>query len=125
MLVNTSVRECRMLALGKPTSFGHIGCVSSSRAPAKRLRAAAEFNADPGLLSSGGLRPAAASPPSRPLPGSALTTQPPDYSQLDAQPLNKMVTALFRRKMVLAVGEDVDAQGCARVHGDAWECMGL
>ena len=50
-------------------------------------------------------------PTFRKTPGSALITPPPDYTLLDAQPLNRAVTALFRRKMVAAVGTDVDAEG--------------
>ena len=50
-------------------------------------------------------------PSIRKFPGNSLTMPPPDYTTLDSQPLNRAVTALFRRKMVAAVGEDVDAEG--------------
>eukprot|EP00887_Chlorella_sp_A99_P004934 scaffold4.g4934.t1 len=39
------------------------------------------------------------------------STPRPDYAALDAQPLNRAVYALFRRKMVAAVGADCSLQG--------------
>ena len=39
--------------------------------------------------------------------------EPPDYSAIDAQPLNKLVYSLFRRRMAAAVGSDSPEQGCA------------
>jgi hypothetical protein len=38
----------------------------------------------------------------------------PDYAPIDAQPLNRVVMALFRRKMVAAIGSDSQLEGCAR-----------
>ncbi len=35
----------------------------------------------------------------------------PQYAELDAQPLNKVVMGLFRRKMVQAIGSDVPVEG--------------
>lgn len=36
---------------------------------------------------------------------------PPSYDLLDAQPLNRAVMALFRAKMVKAIGSDSSLQG--------------
>ncbi len=41
----------------------------------------------------------------------ALTTPPPDYTEVDAQPLNRVIMGLFRRKMVAAIGSDVPSVG--------------
>lgn len=38
-------------------------------------------------------------------------TAAPDYKDIEAQPLNKVVMALFRRKMVTAIGSDSELQG--------------
>eukprot|EP00195_Chlamydomonas_chlamydogama_P009448 CAMPEP_0202891232 /NCGR_PEP_ID=MMETSP1392-20130828/1348_1 /ASSEMBLY_ACC=CAM_ASM_000868 /TAXON_ID=225041 /ORGANISM="Chlamydomonas chlamydogama, Strain SAG 11-48b" /LENGTH=270 /DNA_ID=CAMNT_0049574923 /DNA_START=47 /DNA_END=859 /DNA_ORIENTATION=+ len=35
----------------------------------------------------------------------------PDYNNIDSQPLNQLVMGLFRKKMVLAIGDDVPEQG--------------
>lgn len=35
----------------------------------------------------------------------------PDYTELDSQPLNKVVMALFRNKMVAAIGTDSQLNG--------------
>jgi hypothetical protein len=39
-------------------------------------------------------------------------TPPPDYSAIDAAPLNRAVMALFRAKMVAALGSDSEQEGC-------------
>jgi len=36
---------------------------------------------------------------------------PPDYTEIDAQPLNKVITQLFRKKMVAQLGVDSTQQG--------------
>jgi hypothetical protein len=36
----------------------------------------------------------------------------PDYTAIDSQPLNQVVMALFRRKMVAAIGSDSQLTGC-------------
>jgi hypothetical protein len=38
----------------------------------------------------------------------------PDYTAIDSQPLNQIVMALFRRKMVAAIGSDSQLTGCVR-----------
>jgi hypothetical protein len=38
-------------------------------------------------------------------------TPPPTYNAIDAQPLNRVVYSLFRRKMADALGSDSDLQG--------------
>lgn len=38
-------------------------------------------------------------------------TPPPDYSKIDAQPLNRAVYGLFRRRMVQAIGSDSKLEG--------------
>lgn len=42
-------------------------------------------------------------------------TPEPDYTQLDSHPLNRLVMALFRMKMVSAIGEDSRFQGWVSV----------
>jgi len=37
---------------------------------------------------------------------------PPDYTNIDAKPLNRVITQLFRRKMVAQLGVDSTQQGC-------------
>lgn len=39
------------------------------------------------------------------------STDVPDYSDIDSQPLNKVVMALFRNKMVAAIGSDSQLSG--------------
>lgn len=39
------------------------------------------------------------------------TNQPVDYTRIDANPLNKLIMALFRKKMVAAIGKDSIKQG--------------
>jgi hypothetical protein len=54
-----------------------------------------------------------------PLDGAAATqlrqagpgTPAPSYAEIDAQPLNRVVMALFRRKMVESIGSDSQLQG--------------
>lgn len=68
------------------------------RAAARRRRRAAptpRAAQDGGLVSAG--------------PGDT----PPDYTAIDAQPLNRVVYALFRARMVAAVGADSPLEGCA------------
>jgi hypothetical protein len=38
-------------------------------------------------------------------------TDVPDYTEIDSQPLNKIVMALFRNKMVAAIGSDSQLSG--------------
>jgi hypothetical protein len=39
-------------------------------------------------------------------------TPAPEYSTIDAQPLNRVVYGLFRRRMVQAIGSDSQLDGC-------------
>lgn len=43
-------------------------------------------------------------------------TPEPSYTDIDAQPLNRVVMALFRRKMVDALGTDSTMQGYVGCH---------
>ena len=36
----------------------------------------------------------------------------PSYESIDIQPINRAIMSLFRRKMVVAIGHDSEAQGC-------------
>ena len=36
---------------------------------------------------------------------------PPDYSAIDAQPLNRLVYTLFRKRMAQAIGADSQLEG--------------
>lgn len=40
-------------------------------------------------------------------------TPAPDYAAIDAQPLNRVVYGLFRRRMAAAIGADSPLEGCA------------
>lgn len=40
---------------------------------------------------------------------------PPDYSDIDASPINQTIMALFRRKMVDRIGEDTEEPGYAGI----------
>lgn len=52
-------------------------------------------------------------PPSQSVGGlqAGPSTPQPDFSEVDRQPLNAAIMALFRRKMVQALGEDVQESG--------------
>lgn len=41
--------------------------------------------------------------------------EPPSYSQIDGQPLNRAITQLFRRKMVAELGTDSKLEGYAAI----------
>lgn len=47
-------------------------------------------------------------------------TPEPDYTQLDSQPLNRLVMALFRMKMVSAIGQDSRFEGWVSVFCVMW-----
>ena len=42
------------------------------------------------------------------------STPPPNYAAIDAQPLNRAVYTLFRRRMAQAIGSDSQLEGCGR-----------
>jgi hypothetical protein len=46
-----------------------------------------------------------------PLRQAGPLTAPPAFAEVDAQPLSQLIMGLFRRKMVLALGEDTPARG--------------
>lgn len=52
-------------------------------------------------------------PPSQSVGGlqAGPSTPQPDFNEVDRQPLNAAIMALFRRKMVQALGEDVQESG--------------
>lgn len=50
-------------------------------------------------------------PPPGGLVAAGPASPPPDYSAIDAQPLNRAVYGLFRRRMVAAIGADSPLQG--------------
>lgn len=51
-------------------------------------------------------------------------TPPPDYSAIDAAPLNRAVMALFRAKMVAALGSDSEQEGCVFLDDELLMCFG-
>jgi len=70
---------------------------------------------------------AANSDNAQPLRQAGPSTAAPDYAAIDSQPLNRVVMALFRRKMVAAIGSDSELEGCAvlavefpSVHAGNW-----
>lgn len=79
-----------------------------------------------GSGAAGNKRPVFGAQPARRAPFTARPSLPdiarkgptdpvPSYAAVDATPLNKVIMALFRRKMVAAIGADSQLQGCARV----------
>jgi hypothetical protein len=50
-------------------------------------------------------------PAAAPVRQAGPPTQEPDYADIDGQPLNKIVMALFRNKMVAALGSDSQLSG--------------
>ena len=53
----------------------------------------------------------AAAPGGGALVAAGPPTPPPDYAAIDAQPLNRLVYTLFRRRMVQAIGADSPLEG--------------
>lgn len=56
----------------------------------------------------------AAPPPPAGLVAAGPATPPPDYSAIDAQPLNRVVYGMFRRRMAQAIGSDSSLDGWVR-----------
>ncbi|KAL4428507.1 hypothetical protein ABPG75_002596 [Micractinium tetrahymenae] len=65
----------------------------------------------PVVAASSGRGGQAAPPPPPGLVAAGPATPPPDYSAIDAQPLNRAVYGLFRRRMVQAIGSDSQLEG--------------
>jgi hypothetical protein len=74
--------------------------------------------APPSAAAGGSAAPADGAPAAQPLRAAGPGTPPPDYAAIDAQPLNRVVMALFRRKMVAAIGSDSQLEGCGAAGGE-------
>lgn len=93
-----------------PQAFKACSCVHATRRHARsHPRTQRRSPVAAAAAGSGG----GAAPP--PAPGGLVaagpSSLPPDYSAIDAQPLNRAVYGLFRRRMVAAIGADSQLQG--------------